>query len=356
MTLIAQTSSRRTIDWGRRRDILAVWVLSFIVTGVILWLATLFIRSLLVVLIAAVLAYALTPAVNFLTRAMPRFLSITIVYLLVIGGLGTIAFFAGQTAVQQLQSLITSLQGGKLSALLNTMQRWGINNEQIQQLRQQVLQAIQPLAADALPFFINTVSFIFDGLIVLILSIYLVVDGQRLITWLRTQVPLAQREQAFFGLDALEQVVGGYIRGQLTMALLIGVLVGFGMFVLQVPYAILLGMLAFVLEFIPVIGTLVSGVICCVLALTQGVALAGIVLAYFVVVHIIEGDVVGPRIVGKAIGVHPAVSLVALVAGSELFGIWGALFAAPAAGLVQAVLSALWIEWRSAHPEKFTPR
>src|SRR5205085_4770389 len=71
-----------------------------------------------------------------------------------------------------------------------------------------------------------------------------------------------------------------------------------------------------------------------------------IVLAYFVIVHIVEGDVVGPRIMGRAVGIHPATGLIALVAGTEIFGIWGALFAAPLAGLLQAIAVAAWLESR----------
>src|SRR5206468_12147657 len=77
-----------------------------------------------------------------------------------------------------------------------------------------------------------------------------------------------------------------------------------------------------------------------------------IVLAYFVVVHVIEGDVVGPRIMGRAVGIHPATGLIALVAGTEVFGIWGALFAAPIAGLVQAIITAAWLELRGGKPQE----
>jgi predicted PurR-regulated permease PerM len=63
--------------------------------------------------------------------------------------------------------------------------------------------------------------------------------------------------------------------------------------------------------------------------------------------------VVGPRIVGKAIGLHPVVSLAALIAGAELFGIGGALFASPVAGFLQAMLIAIWVEWRATHPKEF---
>ncbi len=166
-------------------------------------------------------------------------------------------------------------------------------------------------------------------------------------------MPEPHQERVVFLLDTLQRVVGGYIRGQLLLCALIGLLVGIGMQVIGVPYALLLGVLAFVLEFIPVLGTLVSGAICVLLALTQGWIIAVIVLVYFVVVHVIEGDVVGPRIVGKAIGLHPIVSLAALIAGGELFGITGALFASPIAGVIQALLRAMWEEWRTTHPSQF---
>jgi predicted PurR-regulated permease PerM len=125
------------------------------------------------------------------------------------------------------------------------------------------------------------------------------------------------------------------------------------MFVLGVPYAILLGLLAFVLEFIPTVGTLTSGVICILVAATQNWLLALVVAAYFVVIHVLDGYIVAPRVLGRAVGLHPAVSIVALVAGAELFGIWGAVFAAPLAGLIQVLLSSAWQEWRELHPRQF---
>jgi predicted PurR-regulated permease PerM len=131
------------------------------------------------------------------------------------------------------------------------------------------------------------------------------------------------------------------------------VLVGVGMQILGVPYALLLGVLSFILEFIPILGTLASGLICVLLALTKGWVLALIVLIYFIVVHIIEGDIVGPRIVGKSIGLHPIVAMAALIAGGELFGVWGALFASPIAGVLQAFLITVWIEWKERHAREF---
>jgi predicted PurR-regulated permease PerM len=189
--------------------------------------------------------------------------------------------------------------------------------------------------------------------VTLIISIYFVANGPRVGLWLRSGLPINIRPRAVFILDTINRVIGGYIRGQLTLSTLIGVLVGASMYVLQIPYAILLGLLAFVLEFIPFLGVLISGATCVLIALTQGVGNALIVLVVFVVLHVIEGDVVGPRIVGSAIGLHPAISIIALIAGAELFGLWGALFASPIAGVAQAVTVTFWREWKNAHPEQF---
>jgi predicted PurR-regulated permease PerM len=192
-----------------------------------------------------------------------------------------------------------------------------------------------------------------DTVLVVVVSVYLVIDGERLASWANTRTPRRYRPQVQAFLTGLQRVVGGYIRGQLSMSLLIGVMVGLGMFIFHVPFAPLLGLLAFVLEFVPIIGTLISGAICVLIALTQGWPLALAVLAYFIVVHVIEGDVIGPRVVGQAVGLHPVVSIIALAAGAERFHVWGALFAAPLAGLLQVIIVDIWQQWRLAHAEEF---
>lgn len=69
--------------------------------------------------------------------------------------------------------------------------------------------------------------------------------------------------------------------------------------------------------------------------------IAALVLGYFIIVHILEGEVVGPRVMGHVLGLHPFVAILALVAGSELFG------------LCQAIIVSAWAEWRAAHPDQF---
>ncbi len=345
-----------------RRVLIPLAILAWAgVAILILWAAGYVARTILLLVIATLLAYALSPLVTLLERVVPRFLAILLVYLIVLGGIGTLLYFIVRTTVDQIVSLsnylgvaLTPGQNGHPSALEQTLTSLGISQDQITAARSQIVNQAEGLAGNIVPVLTGVVGAALDIILVAVMSVYLLIDGKRVVNGLRQNMPRRQRGRIRFLLDTLQRVVGGYIRGQLALCGLIGVLVGAGMEILGVPYALLLGVVAFVLEFIPVLGTLVSGLICVLLALTKGWLLAIIVLVYFVVVHVIEGDVVGPRIVGKAIGLHPVVSLAALIAGGELFGIWGALFASPVAGVLQALLVAIWSEWRETHPHEFS--
>jgi predicted PurR-regulated permease PerM len=351
--------------WIRGRDIgiaILIWILVIII---FFWLIGHFITTVLLFVIAALLAYALLPAVTLLQRWMPRILAVTIVYVLalaIIGGLGYLLF---STAISQLVTFIKDVPDllkpstpGHPSAIARLLRPLGITEAQINAARQQILNWLESSAGQivnsALPILTSLASGIVDAIIVFILSVYLVVDGPRLYRWMSTAPPRRHRMRMIFFLNTLRRTVGGYIRAQLFMCAFIGTLVGGGMAAFQVPYALLLGIMAFILEFIPILGTIASGAACVLIALaTRGFVIGALVLGYFVIVHVLEGEVVGPRVIGHVLGLHPIMAILALVAGTELFGIWGAVFAAPVVGLLQAIVISAWTEWRAAHPEQF---
>ena len=344
--------------WARRRDIPIAILAWTALVCLALWGAGHIVRTLLILTIAALLAYALAPGVKVLQRFMPRVLAILIMYLLVLGAISFLLYLIVTTAVEQVGSLASNIQKwltpssvghpSRLEQLLHTI---GISSEQITSFRTQITNRLEEAASSAVPLLTGFFDAVLNIVLVAVLSIYLLIDGSRVVNWIRNNAP--HRAQANFVLSTVQRIVGGYIRGQFILAVLVGVLVGGGMFAFHVPYAVLLGLLTFVLEFIPVLGTLLSGAICTLIALTQGWLIALGVLIYFVIVHVLEGDIVGPRIVGKAVGLHPVISIAALIAGAELFGIWGALFASPIAGVLQALIVAFWTNWRATHPEHF---
>ena len=349
----------RTVKWIRRAFI-TITILGWIALAwVAIQVASHIIQALLLLIIAALFAYALAPAVHFLERFMPRFLAILIVYLVFLGLVIIFFYFAVTTTIRQTRDVVSLIKNyltpgknGQPSPLEHILASYGVQRGQIMNALQQIETWAGDFAKNSLSMIRGLLDIILDTIIVAVLSIYLLIDGSRVAQWARRNAPAAAR--ANFFLETMQRIVGGYIRGQVTLAALIGLLVWVGMFFLfHLPYSVFLGFLAFIMAFIPVLGTLISGVLCVMVGLTRGPLIAVLVLVYFAFIHVIESELVGPRIVGKAIGLHPVVSLFALVAGSELFGIWGALFASPIAGLLQALIITFWTEWRQAHPEQF---
>jgi predicted PurR-regulated permease PerM len=341
--------------------VVLAWLAVLLVVG---WLLSHVTHAVLVLVLGTLVAFALTPLVNLLARWMPRVVAIAVAYVVgfaLIGGLLSVIVMTAATEVtalaHNLPAYARDLQRLEPQAM-GLLGRFGITQAQLMQGQERLLSYLQSqsaqAAADALAVLTTVVNAVVDTVLILILSTYLVANGPRLVRWVREQAPASQRRRANLLIAIINQVVGGYVRGTLVMALLVGTLVGAGMDVMGVRYALLLGILAFFMEFIPVLGVMISGAVCVLVALFQGWGLALAVLAYFIVVHVIEGDVVGPRVMGRAVGVHPAVALVALVAGSELFGLWGALFGAPIAGLIQAFATAAWREVRMARIEEAT--
>jgi predicted PurR-regulated permease PerM len=325
---------------------------------VAVWLVSHVTHTVLILVLSTVIAFALTPLVGLLERWLPRGLAVAVAYVIgfaVVMGLLSVVVFSASTDITNLAG---SLPGYARRAqnlepqVLGLLSRFGVTRGQLNEAEARLIAYLQGLSAqaasDAVDLVRSVLNAIVDTVLVLILSIYLVANGPRIVAWLREQTPRGQVRRANILIAIVNQVVGGYVRGTLTMALLVGFLVGSGMAVLGVRYALLLGILAFFMEFVPVLGVIISGTVCVLIALFQGWVLALVVLGYFVVVHVIEGDVVGPRVLARSVGIHPAVALLALVAGSELFGLWGALFGAPIAGLLQAIATAAYREVRLA--------
>jgi predicted PurR-regulated permease PerM len=333
--------------------VILAWLAVLVVAG---WLLSHITRAVLMLVLGALVAFALTPLVNLLSRRIPRLAAIAVSYVVgfvVFFGILSLVIVSAGTEVTNFVRHLPAYAGRardlqpQVLALLSPL---GVTQAQLNQAEMSAVSALEGLgttaANDAFGIVTSVLGAVVDGVLILILSVYLTASGPRLVRWLREQAPRSQRRRANLLINIVNRVVGGYVRGTLTLALLVGVLVGVGMGVLGVRYALLLGVLAFFMEFVPVLGVMISGAVCVALALFQGWLLAVIVVAYFVVVHVIEGDLVGPRIMGRAVGIHPAVALLALVAGTDLFGLWGALFGAPIAGLLQAIVLAAWDEVR----------
>jgi len=201
-----------------------------------------------------------------------------------------------------------------------------------------------------------TLNIILDTVIIFVVAFWLLKDGETLRAGLTNLIPSSMRSNLDFALDAIGVVIGGYVRAQLFMALMLGSAAGLGCAALGVPFPIVVAATAGVFELIPLVGPFVGGAVAILLAATVSVNLAILTVLLFLVLHLIEGYVLGPRVQEKFIHLHPLIALLALFGGVEAAGFLGALFAVPACSLAAVFIRAAVGDWRANRPDLFTAR
>ena len=330
--------------------------------AVIIWGISLIITPLVLFGFSALLAYLIFPMVRFFSRRMPRVLAILSSILLLLVVMGFVIFFIVAAAVQQFALLISLIQKAfqhperypQFQAIQNELGKLGISRDQFHISGQQLTSLLQKAIGGIAPVLGSIFFMVISLLLIATLAVYFMIDGERITTWLRHKTPLKYRSFINTFMDELGHSLGGYVRGQVLMATIMAVIVGIGAFIIGVPYVFLLAMIVFICEFIPQIGSYISGAIGVLFALTHGWQVALIFLVYVIVMQAgLDGQILSPRVLGHSVGLHPIISVFALLVGTVLFGLLGAFFACPVAGIIQAFVRDYWKTWRARHPDQF---
>jgi len=320
--------------------------------AVLVWtVAVRFLSLIILVLAGLLIAFLLGPLVTRLEKAkVPRIVSILVIYLVVLGGVGVgVALLIGplttqfQDLIKALPALLSS-HGSAPSGLDRFFRehRISLSVASLQQrLGSVVAGAGTTLLNSTLSVVTTLVSLVTNLALVLVLAFYFLLDGHAMHNRAVRLLPPAQRERWFFIEATLTSVVGGYIRGQVIVATSVGLLSGVGCALLGVHYPLVIGLLAFLFEFIPLIGPVLGMVPAVILALFQPFPLVLWVIVFFIVVQQVESNLLVPRVSGHAVGLHPLGALVALLCGVEVGGLGGALLAVPLVGVGWVMVMAI---------------
>ena len=301
---------------------------------------------LLLFLFAAIIALLLTPLIDrmesvavFRGRRILAVLLVFLIFLALIAGVIALVTPPLVGQAKQLPALET-----RVIAIIQGLQD-AINNAGIPlklSLPSSTSGISTAVLGSAFGILQGTVGTFVSVLLVVVISIYLLVEGRQLIATLRKLFP--GREDVYdFTLVAVGTTFGQYARGQLIMSLVMGTYTAVFMTLVGVPYAVVLGILTFFLEFLPLIGAPVGMGIAVLIALIfKGPLIALLALAVALGGHAVEAYILGPRVTGSATRIHPLVAMAALLIGADLGGILGALFAVPVAALLNVFLGALY--------------
>jgi len=351
-------------DWqpGTR---LAVGVLMVVLAAMLLYR----LRQLLSpVILAFLLAYILYPLVRRLEVRLrsSRGIAVGLVYLIILLLLGGTTTGIGIAASQLLTGLGQFLEriSQQLPAFVDSLMvlqfQLGplvIDLSSVEGLANSVTSAIAPLVSQTGTLLSSvagaTASFVGNALLVLVISFYVLLYFERIRDWLIAAAPGPYQADARALLGETGVIWQAFLRGQLILGLVVGAAMALTMTVLGVRFAFGIGLIAGVLEFIPIFGALVTAIIAVLVAIFQEsnrwgltpIGFALIVAGASILIQQVENNVLVPRIIGHSLDLNPLVVILALLAAGSLAGVVGLLLAAPAVATLKLMFSYLY--WKT---------
>jgi predicted PurR-regulated permease PerM len=309
-----------------------------------------FSNILLLFFLSWLLAFILRPLARWLTtRGLPYGWSVAIVYLaltlaLVVGG-----FLLVPLITQQIQQLITN--SGDYATQLetyaqqvqDTLKSWGVKSTDldkvISDLVSQGQTAVLAVLQNMLPVLQSIATLLFQMIFLFLVSFYFMKDGDRLSAGVLRLLPPRWKDEMKLAALSIERSFGGYIRGQVVFGILYGIVTAFIMTIppFQLDYVVIASIGAALCMTIPLIGGLIAYIPPVFVAIVTPDKPWVLLLVLLFVIQSVMVNVLGPRILSSAIGLHPIYVVGALMVGGQIAGIWGALFGIPVAGAINLI-------------------
>ena len=349
-----------TNQWTFQRVMWSTIVLAFVVFC--FWLFYRFYQVVFALFFAIVLGTVIRPIVTWLhRRGLPRIAGVLVVYLLLLTIIVGFVLLLFPSIVEQGATITAAVPG-----YYQSLREWMTNspNPLIVQLStflpaalpglapiEQTGQQMLVFAGQAVGYITSAAKAVFLVTTILLLAFHWTLDGPRTILSLLQLVPKNRRENISETISAIEDKVGFYIAGQGVLCLVIGILSLVTYLLIGLPNALVLAVVAGVLEAVPLIGPLLGAIPAGVIALSIAPSKLIWVVVATLVIQQTESILLVPRVMRKAVGVNPFVSLLAIFAFSSLFGIPGALMAIPTAAIIQLLLDRFVFHPAELEPE-----
>ncbi|MFC1412838.1 AI-2E family transporter [Streptacidiphilus sp. N1-12] len=344
------SSPVEAVPWSLRVTAEIVWRLLIVGAGLyVLFQVVQTLRIVALAFIAALLISALLqPTVAWLRRhGVPRALAAVITFLSGLIGIGLVGWFVGWQVSTNLNQVTDHIQ-----TAITQIRNWlthgpmHLTDKQINQFAQTLSKAVGNNSDQITSYGFSTVSIVIEILTGVFLAafctFFLIYDGERIWSWvLRLFPPPARLAMAGAGPRAWSTLTA-YVRGTVLVAFIDSVSIGIGIYLLGVPLAVPISVLIFLGAFVPLVGALVTGTIAVLIGLvTHGVFTALMVLVVLLVVQQIEGHLLQPLILGRAVRVHPIAVVLSVTVGSVVGGIGGAVVAVPLVAVTNSTIGYL---------------
>ncbi|MBD0745298.1 AI-2E family transporter [Streptomyces sp. CBMA152] len=338
------------VPWGMRVSAEIGWRL--LVLAGTLWVLMRVISAVRLVVLAFVAALFITallqPTVSRLKRmGLPRGLATAVTAIFGFIVMGLLGWFVVWQVMDNLDTLSEKVRAG-----IEELKRWLLNSpfhvteDQINQVAKNLSDTIghntNEITSAGLQGVTVLVEVLTGILLAMFSTLFLLYDGPRIWQWVLHLVPAQARDSVAGAGPRAWRTLTAYVRGTVIVALIDAIFIGLGIYFLHVPMAVPLSVFIFLFAFIPLVGAVISGALAVVVALvTEGVFTAVMVLVVVLLVQQIEGHVLQPFILGRAVRVHPLAVVLSVAAGGLIGGIGGSVVAVPLVAVTNTVVGYL---------------
>lgn len=299
----------------------------------------------IIFLFAIIIASALSPFASWLDeRGIPRLLGVLLLYLTIFGlfvfvFVLVIPYFSEELGqlTQTLPKIIERLSTSLETVQSNSPQYLDFISE-LQNILESISNYLQQSAQSVVGVIASIFGGVFSFIAIIVISFYLAVTRRGIETFLSSVAPDEYEGYVINLWKRTEVKVGRWLQGQMLLGLIVGLVVYVGLSLMNIKFALILGVLAMLLEIVPIVGPVIAAIPSVFFALLQSPSLGLWVLAFYVVVQQTENHILVPLVFGKTIGLNPVVVIIALLVGEQLAGIPGMIISVPVATIVVEML------------------
>ncbi len=303
--------------------LLALWLLYFL-KGILIFL-----------FLALILMAALNPLVDRLERwRLPRALAIALIYLLIFSLIGLAIWGVIPPLVNQTQNLAS-----RFPSYLESLRWLGVDKEVIYNQLNQLTEQLGVISNGIIRTFVGFFQNLINIVVLLVISFYLLLERKNLSRYLLRFFGDQAETTGIRVMDQIEKKLGGWIRAEIILMIIIGLLTFIGLTLLGIDYALPLAIFAGFLEIIPTIGPFISAIPAVLLALLISPLMALAVAALYFLIQQIENNFIVPQLMAKECDLNPLITIIALIAGFKLGGVIGAILAVPVILLIGIILT-----------------
>ena len=296
---------------------------------------------LVILFLAIVISSAIDAPITFLEKKkIPRILGTLIIFLTVLLVFALLLYIVIPVVLVELDNFFSSLYKLKIPDFFGTNISKSVKSFLVK------TQNLSGLLLSGSASFFDIITEVLGNVILvvttLVLSLYLAINRDGVEKFLRAILPRNYEDYVIDVYLRVRKKMGLWLQGQLILSLIIAILVFIGSWVLGIKYGLILGILAGFFELVPYIGPIITGAVVILVAIKESFMLGVYALALFIIIQQSENSILVPKVMEKAVGFRPIVTMVAILAGGQIFGIMGALLAVPVSLIISIIFKYIY--------------